>query len=851
MRIALTYFSSLLLIVGSHFSNAQDNRTSKNVDEIVRGYIEKADALWHQNTLLAIEYADSAFARKDQLTDSKLIAEVQANKGVAVYMQGNYVNAAGLYLEAYNLAVIKNVDPTAYFGYYLTALTRLGESSKVLSIVDSIQALDSPIDPFSLKLKKISALLDLGDTRNLANEFSELNNLKYDSSYSLSVLNYKGKYLKLLNQYRNSREAFEELLEANIQLADSMEIANSLLEISFIDMAEGMYDSASIRLNESQRIYSQTGYQLGVAKTHSAYGQMYAELGQNGLSVENYFKALNIYESLSTKSELAETYHELAWMYFEQDPDQSLELLSRALTLSQELSNKRIEGKVYNYLGVLYSQLNDFDNALLAYKKSAYLNGQLDLKRRLSSVEFNIGALYESQGRFSEALDYYLKTYPIELGLGNELGAGVNEYALGHLYILTNQFSLAKEYLFRAKKRLELIDAKADLIYCFEYISLYYQRINDPVKALEFYKEFHRLKEDVYSRQRESRLEELEVRYLLNSKEQEIELLNLQNKTKQQDLMLQEKTISNRKVFIALVSVGVLCFAILFIFTYRLLKIRNATNKELKSLNFQISEKVEEIATQSEELQEANEEIASLNDGLERQVEIRTEELVKAHKELDTFFYHAAHDFRQPLTSFYGLVNLADQNVSDPDSKELFTKIFETTASMERMVNKLIEISVLGSENMEWTVVSLNDLVSSSIAKFQTLIDEKKIELLNEVKGTTILTSRDILDIVLSNVIENSLVFTSRNEKPWTKIIVQETETEVVIVISDNGQGIKKELQSKVYDMYFRGNIDSLGNGLGLYVAKKAVEKIRGTLSFESTYHKGSTFKITISKVLS
>ena len=839
------------MAVCSHISLAQDNESSENLDEIVLGYVERAEELWHENTLLAIDYADSAFAQKDKLIDSKLRIVVQANKGIAVYMQGNYVEAAALYLEAYNQAVINKVDPTGYFGYYLTALMRQGESARVLSIIDSIQTVDSDIDSFSLKLKKISALIELGDIRRLADEFSELSSLNYDSSYDLAVLNYQGKYLKLLNQYRNAREAFEQLMEANLLLGDSMEIANSLLEISFIDMAEGSYDSASIKLNESQRMFAQSGYQLGVARTYSAYGMMYAELGQNVLSVENYFKALNIYESLSTKSELAETYHELGWMYFEQDPDQALDLLTKALTLSQELKNKRIEATVYNYLGVLYSELKDFDNSLLAFKKSSYLNGQLNLKRRLSAVEFNIGSLYEEQGRFVEALSYYLKTYPIELELGNQLGAGINEYALGYIYTITNQFSLAKEYLFKSKKRLEVIDAKSELVYCYEYIALYYQRINNPDKALEYYKKFHQLQEEVFSTQRTSRLEELEVRYLLDSKEQEIKLLNLQNKAKQQDLLLQEKTISSQKVFIALVSVGVLCFAILFFFTYRLLKIRNATNKKLKSLNFQISEKAEEIATQSEELQEANEEIAALNDGLEKQVEIRTEELVKAHKELDTFFYHAAHDFRQPLTSFYGLINLAEQNVSDVNSKELFDKVFETTASMERMVNKLIEISVLGSENMEWTMVSLEDLVSSSISNYRALIDEKEIDILNEVKGVTILTSKDILEIVFNNVLENSLVFTSKTEKPWAKIIAHESENEVVISISDNGQGIKNELQSKVYDMYYRGNIDSLGNGLGLYVANKAIEKIKGEISFESTYQTGSIFKIRITKVSS
>jgi signal transduction histidine kinase len=68
----------------------------------------------------------------------------------------------------------------------------------------------------------------------------------------------------------------------------------------------------------------------------------------------------------------------------------------------------------------------------------------------------------------------------------------------------------------------------------------------------------------------------------------------------------------------------------------------------------------------------------------------------------------------------------------------------------------------------------------------------------------------------------------------------------VVIKVEDNGQGIDPALQERVFDMYFRGNERSKGNGLGLYIVKKAVEKLNGAIELTSAIGKGSTLKIVL-----
>jgi signal transduction histidine kinase len=66
------------------------------------------------------------------------------------------------------------------------------------------------------------------------------------------------------------------------------------------------------------------------------------------------------------------------------------------------------------------------------------------------------------------------------------------------------------------------------------------------------------------------------------------------------------------------------------------------------------------------------------------------------------------------------------------------------------------------------------------------------------------------------------------------------------MIVSDNGVGIDANYYDQIFDMFFRANESSQGNGLGLYVVQKAIEQLNGSLSFESEVGKGSSFWVRI-----
>jgi signal transduction histidine kinase len=104
----------------------------------------------------------------------------------------------------------------------------------------------------------------------------------------------------------------------------------------------------------------------------------------------------------------------------------------------------------------------------------------------------------------------------------------------------------------------------------------------------------------------------------------------------------------------------------------------------------------------------------------------------------------------------------------------------------------------------------------------------------------------DRLKLVLSNLISNSIRYRSSRKKPFVKINVEKKKDKAIIKVIDNGIGIEKKYQKKVFEMFFRANDQNTGSGLGLFIVKETTDKLRGKIKLESMVGKGSTFTLEI-----
>ena len=148
------------------------------------------------------------------------------------------------------------------------------------------------------------------------------------------------------------------------------------------------------------------------------------------------------------------------------------------------------------------------------------------------------------------------------------------------------------------------------------------------------------------------------------------------------------------------------------------------------------------------------------------------------------------------------------------------------------------------------TEIDLHELIDNTIKCISIQIENLKGELTLNLKAENVFIQGDITHLTnaISNLIDNSIKYS----KGQPKIVIQTFNSgqNIIITISDNGIGIEKEFQKKVFEKFFRvptGNVhDVKGFGLGLAYIKKIVELHNGTIVLQSEPGRGTTFAITL-----
>lgn len=228
----------------------------------------------------------------------------------------------------------------------------------------------------------------------------------------------------------------------------------------------------------------------------------------------------------------------------------------------------------------------------------------------------------------------------------------------------------------------------------------------------------------------------------------------------------------------------------------------------------------------------------------------KNEELEKANKELDRFVYSASHDMRAPLSSLLGLIEIVRLTNKDEELGLYFGLMKKRILTMEGFIKEITDYSRNSRTEVNIEAVDLNQLLEEVIASIEFLSHAAAVESRVSIADNLIIyTDASRLKVILSNVISNCIKYhnSSKAEK-WYSILTREEKEKFVIVVADNGIGIGDEYQQRIYDMFFRATESSEGSGLGLYIVKETLEKLKGTIQCDSMVGFGTTFSIILPK---
>jgi two-component system, OmpR family, phosphate regulon sensor histidine kinase PhoR len=222
------------------------------------------------------------------------------------------------------------------------------------------------------------------------------------------------------------------------------------------------------------------------------------------------------------------------------------------------------------------------------------------------------------------------------------------------------------------------------------------------------------------------------------------------------------------------------------------------------------------------------------------------------------FVNNFTHEFKTPLS----VIKIAADVLQQPtiiDKPEKFHKyagiISEQTTYLQQQVQRLLEIAFTDQRNLPLVLenVDANELIKQAINDIQPLIEEKEVQVITSFtnKNAFIRADKAHLLLVIINLIENAIKYSI---KPVIEISTFTTEADFCIRVKDNGMGIPKEHQKKIFDRFYRvtnGNLHpAKGFGLGLNFVKKIINAHFGKIEVESAPGEGSTFTIKIFKNL-
>jgi len=220
----------------------------------------------------------------------------------------------------------------------------------------------------------------------------------------------------------------------------------------------------------------------------------------------------------------------------------------------------------------------------------------------------------------------------------------------------------------------------------------------------------------------------------------------------------------------------------------------------------------------------------------------------------DEFFALVSHEFRTPLTSVIGYVELVLDDEEDPVSAEHrhFLGVVDRNATrLLRLVGDLLFAAQVeaGRLQLEPADVDLGRITREAVEAARPLAEDRRIELVAEIGGLPpIRGDGDRLGQVLDNLISNALKFTDEGGR--VRVSVASGDGHAVIEISDSGPGIAPEELDRLFERFFRARAATDGAipgvGLGLTIVRAIVEAHEGTISVASQPGAGATFRVEL-----
>ena len=310
-------------------------------------------------------------------------------------------------------------------------------------------------------------------------------------------------YNHLANEYKEinpdttlffSKKAFNLSKKQSYQYG----IANSYINTGNAMIVLGKYNEAKNSFNTANKIYQEelqnnendVDLQKGLARTFASLGVIYSQESNYYVALENYQKALNIYQKINHKTSISKALNNIGVVYKSQgNYDKALEYFRKALKIQIETGEQTAPVTMTN-IGVIFFEKNDLKTAYSYYKKAENLFPKTNNIRGFALLKNYLGDYYKKSNKVAEATNCYNKSLELYNSIQNKFGASLALYNLGQLYAEQKQYEKAMEYAMSSLNYAKEIGVLDQTYHSEKLVSELYGYLNKPNESLVHYKNY-------------------------------------------------------------------------------------------------------------------------------------------------------------------------------------------------------------------------------------------------------------------------------------------------------------------------------------------------------------------------